>query len=143
MSTKESPTCYHRALDHLSSITGQSKYKTLVIAKAEYLRTKPHPNRHDKSKFKTKLLYKADSIKIETECGKTVSYFPQPNMRFDQCGYVFKRALVEVSKSVNEFGVDIESCGNYTDCLGGGWTQKVGLFRIGNFYFASMDCSCR
>ena len=142
MATIENPTCYHRALDHLCMLTGLSKTKEVIINKPEYLRSRPHPHRQNKSSFKTKLLYPADKIRIETECGKTVPYFPQPNKRFDQCGYVFKSAKVEINKSIKDFPVEVEQCGTYTDCLGGGWTQKVSLYRIGDFYFANMDCSC-
>lgn len=142
MGTKSNPSCYHGAIAYLSNLTGQSKTKEIAIEKAEYLRSRPHPNRHNKNNFKTKLLYKADSIVIQTECGKSISYFPEPNKRFDAYGYVFKCAIVTVNKNVEDFGIKIESCGYYTDCLGGGWTQKVPLFKINDFYFASLECKC-
>lgn len=142
MGTKHSPSCFHFALDYFSKLTSISKTKEIYFDKIEHIRTRPHKNRNQAKKFKSKLLYKSDNIKVETECGKIVSWFPKPNLRFDECGYIAKRFTVSVNRKLEEFGVEIHNAGMYVDCLGGGWMQNIHLYRHNEFYFApGMDCA--
>lgn len=142
MYTKNNPACYHSALDLFSKISWISKTKEIYFDKIEHIRTKPHRYRNQSTTFKSKLLYKADNIKVETECGKTVSWFPKPNCRFDDCGFIAKRFVVAVNRKLDEFGIDYQYAGMYEDCLGGGWTCKIQLYKHNDFYFApNMECA--
>lgn len=134
MGTKSSPSCYHGALDYASQITGLSVRKEILLYKHEHLRTKPN------SKGKTKLKYYSYDIRVETACGKTVSYFPMPNIRFDSL-YEAKRFIVTVNRHIDEFGLDFVNVGKYKDSLGGGWHSMVNLYKHNNFYYADMECA--
>ena len=140
MGTKSNPSCYHGALELFSNITGISKTKEIYFQKLEHIRTQPNKNRNSSYKFKSKLKYSADRIKIETECGKTVSYFPFPNVRFDKI-YEAKRIIVTINRVLQDFGLEYEHVGNYKESLGGGWHTDTPLYRYKDFYFAYLDCA--
>lgn len=140
MGTKSNPSCYHGAIEYAHSLTGISKTKEIYIYNHEHLRTTPHKNRVNKGKFKSKLKYPAASIRIETTCGKIVSYFPLPHLRFDAL-YEFKRAIITVNTPLNDFGLDWIKCGQYKDSLGGGWHSMVGLYKHNDFYYADIECA--
>lgn len=134
MGTKSSPSCYHGALEYASQITGISARKELSFFKHEYIRTKPN------SKGKTKLKYYSHDIRVETVCGKIVSYFPSPNTRFDAL-YEAKRFIVTVNRPLDEFGLEWRNAGQYKDSLGGGWHSMVSLYNHHDFYYADMECA--
>lgn len=140
MGTKSNPSCYHGALEYAALITGISKTKEIYITKAEYLRTNPNKNRNSSIKFKSKLKYPAANIRIETSCGKTVSYFPLLNTRYDAI-YEFKRAIITVNRPLNDFGLEWEKVGEYKDSLGGGWHSMVAIYKHNDFYYADTECA--
>jgi hypothetical protein len=128
--------------DILIVCSGISKTKELTFDSVDKIRTKPHKHRVSTGKFKSKLLYKADKIKVILEDGSTISYI-QGDKRYDLAGYVAKGFIVTVNRKLEEFGVEYESAGNHKDSLGGGWHSDVAMFRHKDFYFAFIECSCR
>lgn len=153
--TKENPTCFHGALNYLSSLTGISKKKEIILKDISHTR---HPGRNGKT---GKLAYPCYNIfviiegkkywcpqKKQIKGGESVwvlrnepfgseqSEFPI-STQFDSVGVV-------VNRTISEFGIEPERIGGYKDSLGGGWYQNCTMYKVGNCYYVpDMECACR
>lgn len=132
--TKQNPGCYHDSLRYLSELTGIPIKKEITVDSFNKL--------YETKRGKKKLKYKSYDIFGVDAAGGRFPFF-ENNTRFDQRGLVAVKFIIEVNRSHVEFGVPIKSEGNYSDCLGNGWSQNVHLYSINGNFFADMDCTCK
>jgi hypothetical protein len=140
--TRDNPGCYHDLIRYLAEQENTDISKEEPISTLEALR---------KSK---NIYYKASNVKVWKD-GKQYM-FPRKVARKGgihviEVGYngttfpidtAWDKVTVTVPKSFNDFVTPVKDAGSYKDCLGGGWSQKVKLWSVGDYYFADMDCSC-
>jgi len=135
--SKESPGCIHSMLKYLAELDNTSEYKTLEFKTVEEARYKG--NNYNKSVIYDGITYK-DPRRRQIKGGAWVIEY--------KCGTIFSediipdKVIVKLRKTISEFTVKPEPSGEYVDCLGGGWTQKVSMYKIHDKYFAAMDCTC-
>lgn len=128
--TKENPGCYHSMIDYLSEITGISKRKDIRLDNVWMFKS-----------GKKRLRFKSHNITVVDKDGQKHSYIDSQNKRFDQRGIVADYFIANITRPIEEFGIEIKSIGTYKDSLGGGWYQNVSMLQINDKFFAMMDCA--
>jgi hypothetical protein len=88
------------------------------------------------------LQYRAADISVVDEDGN-LHPFIKDQKRYDLHGIVADHFVVNVPRTWSEFGVEVNSAGNYRDSLGGGWYNSCELVEVDGKYFAYMECACR
>lgn len=136
--TKESPGCWHSMIRYLAIKEQTDVYKLLRF------NTKQELYRPTKSKKKPfRILYKSYDISVIDKDGQSHHYMlGQDRYDHPKRNIIPDHFLVKVMKSMSDFTTVVKSAGSYTDSLGGGWSQKVSLYKIDEHYFADMDCAC-
>lgn len=132
--TKQSPGSGYDMYKYLEEISGISSRKEIEIKTIEGLRRKTA----SKVKNKTVLKFQARDI-VAVINGERIPYMlgQSQNIRFDaQYKDPPEKFLVSVHRQLDEFGVEISPAGLYNNCLGGGWSEKVQLYRVNGKYFA-------
>jgi hypothetical protein len=136
--TKESPGCYHSMIKYLADKENTDQYKILRINTHQELYTKTASRKRP-----MKLICRSYDLKVIDKEG--ISHpFIIDQLRYDHV----KRAiipdhfLIKLMKDTTDFTTPVKAAGGYTDCLGGGWTQRVSMYKVDDHYFADMDCAC-
>lgn len=132
--TKEDLGCYHSLIKYLATKENTDRYKILRFATQEELM--------DPKKKKNRLMYYSYDINIIDKEGQVHPYILD-NLRYDHSkrAIIPDHILVKVLKSTSDFSTIVKGVGSYTDSLGGGWSQKVSMYRVDDKYFADMDCA--
>lgn len=136
--TKDMPGCYHSLIRYLATKEQTEVYKLLKF--------NTHHELYSKTKSKKKLFklkYRSYDISVIDKNGQSHHYMWQ-QIRYDHAtrAIIPDHFLVKVMKGMSDFTTIVKGAGSYTDSLGGGWTQKVSLFKVDEQYFADMDCAC-
>jgi hypothetical protein len=136
--TKESPGCYHSMIRYLATKEQTEVYKLLRF------NTKQELYASTKSKKKPfRLKYRSYDIRVIDGNGDS-HQFILGQLRYDHPtrNITLDHFIVKVMKGMSDFTTVVKSAGSYTDSLGGGWTQKVSMYKVDDNYFADMDCAC-
>jgi len=132
--TKDNPASLYIAMKYFSELSGISLKKEEELP-LDKLRTTQHKNAV-KKKFKSSLLYSSSDIQVVDKEGRRHAYMQGVNKRYDQCGIEAVSAIVTVYRTINEFGINYESAGEFKEYESGGWYSMIPRYKHNNFYFA-------
>lgn len=145
MFTKENPGCIHDMYAHLSRLSGIPIMEEVKLPYNEVFKTN--------KKGKVKLAYPSYNVNYVIN-GRNVGWLYK-QMRKGNIAVLtngkedfpydvaIDHFIVHRRRNKADFGVEIEDLGkSYNDSLGNGWWSKCHLYKIGDKYFANMDCTC-